>query len=396
MTTWEDERKQRRAGQKARKWRREVAALSTESSPSSIFTLKFPLDASSLPTECFEDANKLGNIVLGTDIAFDGEGFEPGKGTLIGFLCLVHLSGFKVERKKVSRVTLPLGKFRTSLESKYPKESIPDILTPEKIREQVDKQLRRKSDLFTKEFLKSEFKKRLSDSGKKSNDENSPIVEVITEAISESIYENCESFQEYNKEEKKPILLKAIREKLHEEGVDFPECPQSEQHEDIPERLKKYLDSATIKYCSKRAARVDKTTIDKEHVIHQVVALVARELHKENANASTNQPSDIKSPDIQKRITAGGDHEGLSWLFNYGLKAFQEFLPDELMKHLPSDGNIDKKLVAQLCKYAKTIPPELPLFRQAGYHDFRSAGWRKIRFLDCQLLDKADGVKECF
>ena len=69
-------------GVNAKLWRKKIATLA-DSRKDVIKTLKFPLECESLPFPQ-SSANELYNVIEGVN-----------KGSLIGFLCAIHLTGFR-------------------------------------------------------------------------------------------------------------------------------------------------------------------------------------------------------------------------------------------------------------------------------------------------------------
>ena len=99
-------------GVNAKLWRKKIATLA-DSRKDVIKTLKFPLESESLPFPQ-SSANELYNVIEGVN-----------KGSLIGFLCAIHLTGFRVfssESRANSfhkKEKYPYKAFATALEEHY-------------------------------------------------------------------------------------------------------------------------------------------------------------------------------------------------------------------------------------------------------------------------------------
>lgn len=339
-------------GEIARRWRRQVAANAKSKFTS---TLKFPLDPPPGGWD-FDQAQELHSAVAGIS-----------RGSLVGLLCAVHLSGFRLYHRDIWETgayqPLPAAEFRASLQANYPDFAIPPGLTPQKIKEWLVSGFRNAT--FCQEWLAEKFIKDF-----KLGTEPHRAIQDLTGAVAGAIVETFSDFAGLSSEPQH--ALSVVRESLAEIAIDFPTDNSPVAPNDLPQKLKK----PTIAFFRERNCPPE---IDGDVALHQAVALAARDGRAENKDIYDEDKKDKKyikdqASDIQSRFTGGAKSSGLSWLFGAGWEMFTTHTVAELAQWLPSaDGNpVPERCIERVQKYAGTLPGKPPfLSGLSHYAEFR-------------------------
>lgn len=348
----------RLSGERARKWRRQVAALSEGGSQETIKTFKFPLELPSSSTVDFEEAARLYDIVEGVD-----------KGSLIGLLCVAHLSGFRlfssVKGAAIfrNRANYPSQKFAEALRKHFDIETTPSLkLTPEGLDEFVKispRKVRGEEVLFNQDSVKEKLYKNWV--GKRPDDKADKNLLQIAGGMADTLCENFEGWKDINENPEK--ALTKIEGYLKSKG-EFPSL----------------FSSGTQNSSSSIAFDPDSAHIDirkngekQDFLVHRAVAVAASVLRREDPEWDTSK----KPKDLQDMFLSRSDN-ALSWLFGKGL----HYLRDTATEKIASDYEVPKNRIAsvrQLKEFAEAVPLPPPFFDMPNYADFRRSVSGKLR-----------------
>jgi len=348
----------RLSGERARKWRRQVAALSEGGSQETIKTFKFPLELPPNSTVDFEEAARLYDIVEGVD-----------KGSLIGLLCVAHLSGFRLFYSAKgaaifrNRANYPSQKFAEALKKHFDIETTPSLkLTPEGLDEFVKispRKVRGEEVLFNRDSVKEKFYKNWV--GKRPDDKADKNLLQIAGGMADTLCENFEGWKDINENPEK--ALTKIEGYLKSKG-EFPSL----------------FSSGTQNSSSSIAFDPDSAHIDirkngekQDFLVHRAVAVAASVLRREDPEWDTSK----KPKDLQDMFLSRSDN-ALSWLFGKGL----HYLRDTATEKIASDYEVPKNRIAsvrQLKEFAEAVPLPPPFFDMPNYADFRRSVSGKLR-----------------
>lgn len=348
----------RLSGEQARKWRRQVAALSAGGSQETIKTVKFPLELPPNSTVDFEAAARLYDIVEGV-----------GKGSLIGLLCAAHLSGFRLfsseEEAAIfrNRASYPSQKFAEALEKHFNIETTPALkLTPERLDKFVKispRKVRGKEVLFDRDSVKERFYKDWV--GKRPDDNaNKDLLEIAGD-MAATLCENFKDWKSMNENPKE--ALTKIEDYLKSKG-EFPALFSSGM-QNLSSPIAFDPDSAHINIINNG---------EKEgFLVHHAVAVAASVLRRENPEWDTSNPP----KNLQDMFLSRLDN-ALSWLFGKGLHYFR----DTPAEKIASDYEVPKNRIAsvqQLKEFAEAVPLPPPFFDMKHYANFRRSIGGKLR-----------------
>ena len=349
----------RLSGERARKWRRQVAvaALSEGGSQETIKTFKFPLELPPDFTVDFEEAARLYDIVEGV-----------GKGSLIGLLCAAHLSGFRLfsSAKEAAifrnRAKYPSQKFSEALKKYFDIETTPNLkLTPEGLDKFVrisPRRVRGEEVLFDRDSVKEKLYKDWI--GKRPDDKADKVLLKIAGDMADTLCENFEDWKAMN--ENPEEALTKIGDYLKSKG-EFPSLFSSRpQNSSSPIAFDP--DSAHID--------IMKNGEEQDFLVHHTVAVAASVLRRENPEWDTS-----KNPkDLQDMFLSRSDN-ALSWLFGKGL----HYLRDTPAEKIASDYEVPGNRIAsvqQLKEFAEAVPRP-PFFDMKHYANFRRSISGKLR-----------------
>ena len=351
-------------GQNAREWRRKVAALAHKQDESvarrqrkSVFTYKFGLETE--PGDIDFDA-----AAHAYDIT---EGIE--KGSLIGLVCAVHLSGFRLFSKGYET-----RQFRNP--SRYPESAFADALrTHAKI---VNPKLTIQSieDVFANPPRKSEgvapiwsadnLARRLFQSWEgrspRDGDSASPTF-LFANGIAGVVAKSFEDWRELA--DNVPGALACADKHLTSLGGDaFPELgslppPKTDFQ---PKSCTFAYDAESPFVCMNGNEGIR---------LHQTVAVCAARLKRDGGDLSPSQfQARLKDAVVTYK------NNGLSWLFGKGLRYLRESDAERIVKDL-SVPHVEFRRVEQLKAFADAVPAN-PFFETDGYAEFRSSVGGKI------------------
>lgn len=348
----------RLSGERARKWRRQVAALSEGDSQETIKTFKFPLELPPDSTVDFEEAARLYDIVEGV-----------GKGSLIGLLCAAHLSGFRLfsSAKEAAifrnRARYPSQKFAEALKKHFDIKTTPaPKLTPEGIDEFVrisPRRVRGEEVLFNRDSVKEKLYKYWV--GKRPDDKADKALLEIAGGMADTLCENFEDWKDVNENPKK--ALSKIEDYLKSEG-EFPALFSSGM-QDLSSPIAFDPDSAHID--------IMKNGEKQDFLVHRAVAAAASVLRREDPEWDTSK----KPKDLQDMFLSPSDN-ALSWLFG---KGWRDYLRDTPAEKIASDYEVPENRipsVQQLKEFAVAVPCP-PFFDMKHYADFRRSIGGKLR-----------------
>lgn len=355
----EKTRELRLSGERARKWRRQVAAvaLSEGGSQETIKTFKFPLEIPPDSTVDFEEAARLYDIVEGV-----------GKGSLIGLLCATHLSGFRLfsSAKEAAifrnQASYPSQKFAEALKKRFDIETTPNLkLTPEGLDKFVrisPRKVRGEETLFDRDSVKERFYKDWV--GKKPDDKADKVLLEIAGDMAATLCENFEGWKDMNKNHEK--ALTKIEDYLKSKG-EFPALFSSETQNS----------SSPIAF-DPANAHIDimKHGEKEDFLAHRAVAVAASVLRRKDPEWDTSK----KPRDLQDMLLSRSDN-ALSWLFNKGWL----YLRETPAEKIASDYEVPENRIAsvrQLKEFAEAVPSP-PFFDMKHYADFRRSIGGKLR-----------------
>lgn len=348
----------RLSGERARKWRRQVAALSEGGSQETIKTFKFPLELPPDSTVDFEEAARLYDIVEGV-----------GKGSLIGLLCAAHLSGFRLFSSAKgaaifrNQANYPSQEFAEALRKHFDIETTPSLkLTPEGLDEFVKispRRVRGEEVLFDRDSVKEKLYKNWV--GKRLDDKADKNLLQIAGGMADTLCENFEGWKDINENPEK--ALTKIEGYLKTKG-EFPSLFSSGTQNS----------SSSIAF-DPASAHIDimKNGEKQDFLVHRAVAVAASVLRREDPEWDTS-----KNPkELQDMLLSLSDN-ALSWLFGKGL----HYLRDTPAEEIASDYEVPENRIAsvqQLKEFAEEVPLPAPFFDMKNYADFRRSVSGKLR-----------------
>ena len=352
-------RELRHSGEVARKWRRQLAALSN--AQEAIKTFKFPLE---LPQGCvidFEQAARLYDVVEGV-----------GKGSLIGLLCAVHLSGFRLFSSNRLATTFrnqaryPSREFATALNATFGIVTTPKLkLTPADLDVFVTTRPRKRQGTEVP-FDRDSMTERLYAAwvGKKPNDKADTVLLEIAKGMAEALCKAFNSWEEMTGNPKE--ALAKIESYLQSKG-DFPSLPS-------PSNKERSRTEAAVIAFDPDSTHIDIDESDQEEsfLVHRALAVAARALRRDNPQWDTGENAKA----LQDTFLSRSDN-ALSWLFGTGWK----FLHEKPVEKIAENFGVPVDRIAsvqQLKRFADEVP-EPPFFAMKHYADFRKSVSGKLR-----------------
>lgn len=343
-------------GQNARDWRRKVAA-SARGQKESVFTYKFKLDVRD------GDVN-FGAAARAHDVT---EGIA--RGSLIGLVCAVHLSGFRLfskaaeTRRFVNRSRYPEAAFAEALRAHTEIETA--AVTVQSI-ENVFTTPPRRSDGVARPWSAHELARRLfqawnNRSPQETERDRSEI--SLAGGIAHEVTGKFSGWKELADDA--AGALACADEYLATLGDAFPKLGA------LPPATAGTDRSGTLAY-DPESPFVDMAG-NEAIWPHQVVAVCAYRLQRDMPGL------DPTSPQFAGRLNGEvvtSQNNGLSWLFGNGLRS----LRNSSVAHLVEDLAIphtERRRVEQLKAFADAIPVN-PLFETDGYAEFRGSVGGKI------------------
>ena len=347
-------------GETARKYRREVVALA-QKQKESVRTLKFPLEC--VPEDFnFSEAAKTYGVTEGVK-----------KGSLFGFLCAVHLSGFRMFSKGGKT-----QQFRNS--SRYPTDEFADALlthtgidnrsvTIQAIEGTFGSPPRKKGGVAP-EWSANVLAHRLFQEweGRSPNDTDADQPTYgLAEGIAQEVFKN-EAFKNSSdwKELKNNVTEAMACADRHLATLgDFPKLGN------LPSQTGLTPKNCTVAYDAQ--SPYIQMNGNEKIWIHQVVAVCAARLRREKPDLTLS--SSKFATELQSLVVTS-QNNGLSWLFGKGLCYFREASLENIAADLRvPEAEIHR--VRQLKEFADAIPKN-SFFAKDSYPEFRTSVGGKI------------------
>ncbi len=351
-------RREYHGGQNARDWRRKVAALARRQNEN-VFTYKFKLDVQDDDVD-FDAAARAYDVTEGI-----------ARGSLIGLVCAVHLSGFRLFSKEaetrqfVNRSRYPEAAFAEALRAYTEIENA--AVTVQSI-ENVFTTPPRKSSGVARPWSADELARRLfqawnNRSPREAEGDGSEI--SLAEGIANEVAKKFPGWKELADDA--TGALACADEYLATLGDSFPKLGA------LPPETAGTGPSGTLAY-DPESPFVD---MDGNEAIwpHQVVAVCAGRLQRDMPGLDPMSP---KFAGRLKDCVVTSQNNGLSWLFGNGLRSLRNSSVAHLVEDLAVPHTERRRVaVAQLKAFADAIPVN-PLFDTDGYAEFRGSVGGKI------------------
>ena len=343
-------------GQNARDWRRKVAALAKRQSEN-VRTFKFGLDCQSGDFD-FHAASRAYDVTEGI-----------AQGSLIGLVCAVHLSGFRLFSKTTetrqfrNRSRYPASAFSKALKEHAGNEnprltiqSIEDVFaTPPRARGG-------KAPAWSADDLARRLFQVWNKRSPRESDHDQPDFE-IADGIARAVARKFDGWKALA-EDVEGALACADRH-LATLGDSFPNLSGLMTVTEVrPE-------NCTFAYDAE-SPFVDMAD-NKQIWLHQTVAVCAGRLKRDTPGINPSSPEfarDLKDAVVTRQ------NNGLSWLFGNGLRYLRTSNVGCIAKDL-SVPDSDIQRVEQLKKFAATIPDN-PFFDTDSYAEFRGSTGGKL------------------
>lgn len=341
-------------GQNARDWRRKVASIALQQSES-VATYKFRLKTQ--PGDIDFDAAARAYCIT--------EGIA--KGSLIGLLCAVHLSGFRLfskgseTRQFRERDRYPAAAFSSALKNigiKNPGVTIQSI-------ENVFATLPRARRGVPPEWSSSALSERLFQAwnGRSSLDKDRDGLESkLAKGIAREVTQQFGSWRDLA--DNIGDALACTDRHLAKLGSSFPALPA------LPRETAIKPDNCTLA-CDLESPFVAMTG-NEEIWLHQTVAVCAARLMRDTPDLDRGFAAKAKLKDS----VVTRSNNGMSWLFGNGLRYLKEsdvqVIADNLFVPSP-----EHRRVEQLKDFADAIPDN-PFFDTDIYTDFRGSSGGKV------------------
>ena len=343
-------------GQNARDWRRQIAALAKRQRED-VRTLKFRLDCRSGDLD-FQAASQACDVTEGV-----------GQGSLIGLVCAVHLSGFRLfsraseTRRFRNRSRYPEGAFSDALKahagienSRITIQSIEDVFaTPPRARGGS-------APAWSADDLARRLFQAWNGRSPREGDAGQPAFDLAA-GIARAVAREFDGWRNLA-DDKEGALISAGRH-LATLGASFPRL------DDLPTDTDFQPESCTFA-CDPESPFVDMAG-NEQIWLHQTVAVCAGRLRRDAPGV------DPSSSDFARELASSvvtRQNNGLSWLFGNGLRylwtADVECIAEDL-----SVPERELQRVIQLKAFADAIPPN-PFFDTDGYPEFRGSAGGKI------------------
>ncbi|MCY4388557.1 MAG: type V CRISPR-associated protein Cas12c [Desulfurellaceae bacterium] len=349
-------RRQHHGGQNARDWRRKVAAAALRQKES-VFTYKFGLSVNDGDFD-FDAAARTYDIT---------EGIE--RGSLIGLVCAVHLSGFRLfskvaeTRQFLNRSRYPENEFAQALaahtEIENPSVTVQSI-------ESVFVTPPRKQDGVARLWSADELAKRLfqtwNNRSPREGERNHPEL-LLAQGIARAVTKAFSGWKELA--DNAVHALTCADNYLATLGNRFPKLS------DLPPLTAGSTQTGTLAFDPESPFL--NMTGNEDIWLHQVVAVCAGRLKRYMPEID---PSSRKFASRLTDSIVSSQNNGLSWLFGNGLRFLRQSSIAQIAETLSVSQN-EHRRVEQLKEFADAIPVN-PFFATDGYAEFRGSVGGKI------------------
>ena len=372
-------------GERARKWRRTVAAQHESKVLDTTYTFKFPLELPERAEEKvdFEEAIRCYNVVEGV-----------GLGSLLGLLCSVHLSGFRLFNSSISRETfMTSDREQEENFTKHLKDELGDDFSQSMrkrnpmraLREFVKKSRNVKNNSFKQlviaELLYKDMKGTVLEDGKKKQKHLWEMCEGIAEEL-KGEFPTAETFEDMNKDT--DSALTAMDRHLSSRG--FPGLRSSANP---TATLPDVLESSTICF-DKNAPYYNMPDDSSEAMLHMAVAFVLSLIRKDGEEPEATA---LKDRFLGRN---GNQPDGISWLFgSRGLGYIKSASVEQICKDYGISSDRAES-AEQLKRFADAIPDK-PFFHDGKhYAKFRKSVSKKISSWLTSYWDRLKELREIF
>ena len=349
-------RRQYHSGQNARDWRRKVAALARRQKES-VFTYKFKLDIQDSDVD-FDTAARTYNVTEGIS-----------RGSLIGLVCAVHLSGFRLfsteaeMRQFLNRNRYPEAAFAKALGAHT---EVKNAAVTVRSIEKVFTTPPRKSGGVERPWSADELARRLfqawNNRSPQETEKDRPE-SSLSRGIAREVTKKFSGWKELA--DNAAGALACADEHLATFGGSFPKLGAFSP---APAGTGS---SGTLAY-DPESPFVDMTG-NEAISPHQVVAVCAGRLKRD---MPWLDPTSSKFAGHLKGCVVTSQNNGLSWLFGNGLRSFRKSSIEQIIEDLGVPRE-ERRRVEQLKAFADAIPVN-PFFDQDGYAEFRGSVGGKI------------------
>ncbi len=350
-------RRPHHGGQNAREWRRRIAALARRNKES-IATYKFRLEGETDNID-FHAAARAYDITEGI-----------ARGSLIGLVCAVHLSGFRLfskpdeTRQFRNRSHYPEKAFSGALQTHVGIEnhsvSIQSLEIAFATRPRASGGV---APSWSADALARRLFQTWNGRSPKNDDQDQPM-RTLANGIAAEVTSKFHDWRVLA--ENVGGALACADRYLASLGDSFPKLA------DLPPMADVQPKNCTFAYDAE-SPFVDMADND-EIWLHKVVATRAKQLRRDSPSLEI---SDSKFARQLRDATVGNpNNNGLSWLFGVGLR----YLRDSDVGRIAQDLGVpeeERRRVEQLKRFADAIPPN-PFFDTDGYAEFRGSVGGKI------------------
>lgn len=349
-------RREYHGGQNARDWRRKVAALA-HARKESVLTYKFKLDVQDGDID-FDAAARAYDVTEGI-----------ARGSLIGLVCAVHLSGFRLfskaaeTRRFVNRRRYPEAEFTKAIRAHT--EITNAAVTVQSI-ENVFTTPPRRRDGVARPWSADELARRLfqtwnNRSPQETERDRSEI--SLAEGIAHEVTGKFSGWRELA--EDAAGALACADEYLATLGDSFPKLGA------LPPATAETDTSGTLAY-DPESPFVDMSG-NEAIWLHQAVSVCASRLRRD---MPALDPTSSRFTGHLKGCVVTSQNNGLSWLFGTGLRDLRASNIEQIAEELAVPRG-EQRRVEQLKAFADAIPVN-PLFDTDGYAEFRGSVGGKI------------------
>ncbi len=349
-------RRQYHGGQNARDWRRKVAALARKRKES-VFTYKFKLDVRDGDMD-FDAAARTYDVT---------EGIE--RGSLIGLVCAVHLSGFRLffkeaeTRRFMNRSRYPETVFAEAL---HAHTEITNAAVTVKSIENLFTTPPRRSGGVVRPWSADELARRLfqawNNRSPRETEKDRPELS-LARGIASEVTAKFSGWKDLADDV--AGALACADEYITTLGDSFPKLGK------LPPATAGTDSSGTLVY-DPESPFVDMAG-NKEIWLHQVVAVCAGRLQRDMPGLD---PTSSKFAGRLNGEVVTSQNYGLSWLFGKGLRSLRNSSIEHLVEDLAVP-HTERRRVKQLKVFADAIPVN-PIFKTDGYAEFRGSVGGKI------------------
>lgn len=343
-------------GQNAREWRRKVAAVARRQRES-VFTYKFRLDTQAGDMD-FDAAAHAYDITEGI-----------AKGSLIGLVCAVHLSGFRLFSKRtetrqfLSRSRYPAEEFAEALRTHAGIEN--RDVTIQSIENVFGQPPRARDGIappWSSEALAAGMFKAWNRRSPGNTDHDHPEL-TLARGIANEVTRRFAGWKETSDDV--AGVLSCVDRYLGTVGPSFPRLA------DMSPATAAGPESCTFAY-DPESPFIDMAG-NEEIWLHQAVAVCAGRLLRD---APGSDPSSSRFAAKLKDALVTRQNNGISWLFGKGLRYLRKTDAQGIAQDL-SVPSSDMQRIQQLKEFADAISPN-PFFDTDGYAEFRGSVGGKI------------------